>query len=453
MQILRIAKTVMPVFTVLFALAGCTRESVEDPGDDTGAAKRLRVVSLVELHVRTVRQTTTQPAIVHAWQQAEIHAKVSGYLIELKVDIGHEVKKEEKKTGDLLAVIAVPEMQRAHDSQAAEVKRLKAIEQRREAEQVLALANKRAAVALSKQAAAQVKQAEAQRVADSLELERVKDLVADNTVARRLQDEAEKRHEASKAAKAAAEAAATSAIAQIDVAIAKIKVAEKIREAAKEETDVAQKKLDEMVELMKYARLTAPFAGIVTERNVDVGDLVRNIQTASQQPRKPLFIIADLRKVRVHVMVPEHDVPLVKVGAAVSLRLHSLSGSPIPGKVTRMAFKLDERTRTMLVEIVLDNWRQGKNWQMLPGMYGEATIILKQKKQAMVLPAEAVRFDEKGNSTVYVIDSNDTVRIVPVKTGIDFGDEIEMTGGLNPGDRIAGPVVGRLKTGQKVRVR
>ena len=447
MRTLRVAVNLMPVFAGLLSLGGCRHEPFGDPGDDSGTANRLKVVSLVKPTVRTVRQTTTQPAIVHAWQQAEIYAKVSGYLQDLKADIGHELKQ-----GETLAVIAIPEIQKARSTQAAEIKRLRAVEQRHEVEKTLAIANRQAAVADHEQSDALVQQANAQLVADTKALERVKKLVADKSVAARLLDEAEKTFVAANAALTATIAARSSAKSQIAVAAARIKFAEADAKAAIAQTNVAIKKLDEMEVLMKYATLTAPFAGIVTERNVDVGDLVQNIQTASENPRQPLFIIADLQKVRVHVMVPENDARLVTVGADCSLRLPSLSGRPISGKVTRMANKLDKQTLTMLVEIVLDNKRQDNNWMMLPGAYGEATITLKQKEEAVVLPAEAVHFDEKGNSAVYIIDSDDTVRIVPVTTGVDFGDEIEITNGLNPGDRVVGALIGRLKNGQKVRV-
>jgi multidrug efflux pump subunit AcrA (membrane-fusion protein) len=102
----------------------------------------------------------------------------------------------------------------------------------------------------------------------------------------------------------------------------------------------------------------------------------------------------------------------------------------------------------MLVEIVVPN----SNGNLLPGMYGEATITLKQKQQALMLPAGAVRFDKKGVASVYVVNADDTIREVPVKTGIDRGDEIEITTGLKADDRVVGPIIGRLQPGQKIRV-
>ena len=424
-------------------MAGCGQESAGEPSA-AEKTKWLPVVSLVKVQMRDLPQTTTQPATVDPLQSAEIHAKVSGYLQDLKVDIGQTVAENAP-----LAVISVPEMLRVKESREAEIERLKAIEGRREAEKQLALAQKTAAGAFQAQVGAQVQQAAAQLQADLAERNRIKGLVSDRSVAERLLIEAKKRYQSSAAARSAAESALTSAIAQVEVAAQKAIVAQKVWDAAKQETKVARKKLAEMIALMGYATLTAPFKGIITERNVDNGDLIRNIQTASDNPRQPLFVVADISQVRVHVPVPENAAPLVKVGANVVLTLRSLPGRKVKCEVTRMSRMLDERSRTMLVEIVVPN----PNGELLPGMYGEATITLKQKPKALVLPAGAVRFDKTGNASVYVVGQDDTVRIVPVKTGIDRGDEIEITDGLKAGDRVAGAMIGRLQPGQKVRVK
>ncbi|MFQ5731066.1 MAG: efflux RND transporter periplasmic adaptor subunit [Planctomycetaceae bacterium] len=444
MQRPRVAPYLAAMGGMLAVLWGCDYELAGTPGANAKRAKRLKVVTLVRPRVQSLQQTTTQPANVHAFQQAEIHAKVSGYLSKLHVDIGQHVTQDAT-----LAVIDVPEMRKSRETQAVEIERLVAIEARRDAEKSLAVANQRAAEALRDQAKAQVLQWVPQVNADRVERNRVKKLVAAKSVAADLLDEAEKRYQASMAAKVTAESAWTSAKTQVQVAKEKIKVAEQVKQVAEVETRAARAKLAELDELMKYATLKARFAGVITERNVDKGDLIRNMQTASEKPQPPLFVVADISQVRVHVAVPENAAPLVKVGATVVLMLRSLPGRKIDCNVTRMSRSLDERTRTMLVEIVVPNPSE----KLLPGMYGEATITLKQKPKALVLLAGAVRFDKTGNASVYVVGKDDTVRIVPVKTGVDFGDEIEITDGLKVDDRVVGPMIGRLQSGQKVRVR
>ena len=152
-------------------------------------------------------------------------------------------------------------------------------------------------------------------------------------------------------------------------------------------------------------------------------------------------------------MIPENDAPLIRVGADADLKLRSMPGRKFTGKVTRFANTLDKRTQTMLVEIVLKNTHDGNQWVLLAGMYGEATITLQQKPKTLVLPASAIRFDSNGKGSIYTLGADDTVRITPVTTGLDFGDEIEVVSGVKPGDRIVGATIGRLKSGQKVRVK
>lgn len=424
---------------LLATFCGCDKDAAPVVGNRT---PRVVVVTVINPQQRELSQTTIQPATVYAFQQAEIQAKVSGYVESLHADIGDEVSATDK-----LAVLSVPELQKTKESREAEIKRLEAVEGRREAERQLAVAEETAAKANQAQAAAQIKQAMAQLQADKAERIRIETLVDNKSVAGRLLVESVKKHESSEAAKSAADSALVSAKALAEVAAQKIIVAQKSWDASIQETLVARKQLAEIVTLMEYATLTPRFSGVVTERNVDVGDLVRNVQTASDKPRKPLFVVSDLSRVRVHVAVPENDAPLVKKGAPALLRLRSLPGK-LNGQVTRTSRTLDERTRTILVEVVLDNPEN----KLLPGMYGEMEITLKQKPKALVLPAPAVRYDSKGNASVYVLNTDNTVRIVPVATGIDIGDETEITTGLGPEDRVVGPTIGRLKSGQKVQV-
>lgn len=440
--------SILSIALLIGALTGCSQDSAGETSDGSTDAQRLTVVRVIRPEVRSLKQRTTQPATIQAFQQAEIHARVAGYLKTLKVDIGDEVAEN-----DVLAVLSVPEMERAKDRQLALIKQLEADEKRYEAQKNLAEVGILVADALHEEAKSEISKAVAQLKADELERDRVRGLVADQSVARRVLDEAQKQYESSLAAKTAAEAKLNSAKTQVELAREKLKVAEREWQSAKEATNVARKRLAEMKTLMAFATLTAPFPGIVTERHIDKGDLVRNTQAASDDPRQPLFTLADVRRLRVHVMVPEHEAPLVREGADVRLKLRSLPRETFDeATVTRIAKKLDERTQTMRVEVVVDNRRDGSHWLLMPGMYGEATITLKQKPQAITLPADAVRYDESGHARVYVVEPDDTIRIVSVTTGIDLGDAIEIVSGLDSEARVVGPMVGRLKAGQKVRV-
>ncbi|MFH1267418.1 MAG: efflux RND transporter periplasmic adaptor subunit, partial [Planctomycetota bacterium] len=163
----------------------------------------------------------------------------------------------------------------------------------------------------------------------------------------------------------------------------------------------------------------------------------------------PLFVIAALDKVRVRVSVPERDAPWANVGDQATMTFPALPGESFSGKVARIAGSLDESTRTMTIEIDLENPQN----RLLPGMFGESTIELEEQADSLVLPAGAVRYDEDGGSYVYVVDPTDQVRVVEVVTGLDDGHEIQITEGLSGNERVANAMIGRLKEGQKVVVR
>ncbi|MCH7688948.1 MAG: efflux RND transporter periplasmic adaptor subunit, partial [Planctomycetes bacterium] len=155
---------------------------------------------------------------------------------------------------------------------------------------------------------------------------------------------------------------------------------------------------------------------------------------------------------RVRIAIPENDAPWANVGDPVTLQMRAMPGQTFPGKISRVARALDESTRTMLIEVDLPN----ADGALLPGMYGEATIILEEIADALVLHAGAVRYNETGDSFVYVVDSVvdnvGTIRIVDVTTGLDDGKQIEITDNLDENDRVVDAMIGRLQAGQKVQV-
>tara|TARA_R110002072_G_scaffold303141_1_gene495690 strand:+ start:136 stop:1476 length:1341 start_codon:yes stop_codon:yes gene_type:complete len=423
-----------------FSLSGCNR--AESPVRAESTVDNTPTVRLVAAERTTIERTTTQPATIHAYHQAEIHAKVAGYLSELKVDIGQTVEK-----GDILGVISVPEMQISYERKQAEIRSLEAEQESAAAGVKLAQADVQAAQAQQSQAAAEVAQTDAQLNADTSEFNRVTQLVEQKAVAGRLLDEARQKLEASTSAKAAVQAALQSAVADVTVAREKAAVAEAAVKAAAAQTDVVRKELEELAAMMQYAVLKAPFKGVVTRRHVDPGDLVRNIQDASESSREPLFEIAQVDRIRLRIAIPEMEATLTRVENAVSLKLRSLPDRKFEGRISRISRRLDESTRTMLVEVDMDN----TEGLLIPGMYGEATVTLQQTPDALVIAATAVQFDTTGNSSVYVVE-NGAVRVVPVVTGHDDGRQIQILSGIDETAKIAAGRIGHFKDGQKVRV-
>lgn len=374
----------------------------------------------------TLKRTTSQPATVRPFYVAELHAKVSGYAGNPAVDIGSFVK-----AGQELVLIQVPEMQKAYERAAAEAQRLGADITRAQASRTVAAAQ-------VQQAQADIQKSEAQVAADQSEFDRFDNLVKTGVVTGKVKDEAENRLRAAKAQ-------LSSILQNLNVAKANANAAAAEVTAAEAAAVVAEKSLEEMKVLMEYASIKAPFAGVVTARNVDPGDLVRD--STSSQSSLPLFVVAKTDVLRVTVPIPERDAVWVNKGDAAEISLPSLPGKVFTGVVARTAGSLDPKTRTLAVEIDLPN-RDGK---ILAGMYGTVVITM-QQKTALVVPAGTIRYDLTGNEKIAYVVRDNAVAHVAVTTGMDDGHRIEILSGLTANDRIVTGMRDRLKDGQQVTV-
>jgi RND family efflux transporter MFP subunit len=324
----------------------------------------------------------------------------------------------------------------------ARIGRYEAEELRAQAGIKLAEAGIESAEARLQQAKSSMSGAEASLAAAEAEFGRTSDLVDRQSLQRRMLDEVRKKRDTEVANQSSAESSIVSAEADVIVAQAELASAEANMAAAKSETEVAHKQLEELKVFMDYATLKAPFAGIVTSRSIDLGDLV---QQDSQD--KSLFVVSQIDKVRVQMPVPEAAAALVNPGDAVTLTLPSFSGeTAIKTTVTRVSGSLDPSSRTMLVESELEN----KDNKLIPGMFGQASITLATNVAANMLPARAIRFAESGQAYVYALGDDETVSVIDITTGIDDGSKIEVLSGVSEGQRVIDAHLKRFKDGQKV---
>ena len=423
----------------MLTAAGCSQNSAADR-NGTAKSKPQKPVAVKTVAViqEDIRRSTTQPATVHPFYTAAIQAKVHGYVKEVKVDIGDAVE-----AGDILAIIDVPEMAKQRMTAVAHVDRQRAEEERAKAGIELAKANVRAAEAMTAEARSNLQQIEASLAAAEAEFQRTEDLVKRGSMQPRLLDEARKKRDSEAAGKAAVTSTIESAIANVNVARAKLAAADADLKFAAAETLIQQRQIEEIDELIKYATLTAPFAGVVTVRNVSPGNLVSERSSGA-----PLFVVSQLDKVRIHISVPENEAAHVDRGDSISLVFPSFPAEEaMTVTVTRSTGSLAPSTRTMLVEAEVTN----TDSKLLPGMFGQASITLSTKVASNMLPARAVRFEGGGNAYVYVVAGQD-VSVVPVTTGIDDGSTIEIVSGLEPGQTVIDAHLQRFKNGQKVRV-
>lgn len=418
-------------------VSGCSG-GVPSKTDET--SKKQVSVKTVAVVQEDVHRTTVQPATVRSYYRAEIRAKAGGYVKEVQADIGDFVE-----AGATLAVIDVPEMAKQREVIEARITRYQSEEKRAEAGVQLAAANVRAAQAKLAQSKSEMSRADASLAAMEAEFNRTRDLVERQSLESRMLDEVRKKRDSELANKEAMASAINSAQAEVEVAKAKMTSAQADVQAAQAETAIAQRQLEEIDVFLAYATLKAPFAGVVTQRSVDPGDLVREGSEVGKG--EPLFVMSQMETVRVQIPVPEADAALVSRGDQVTLVFPSFpKEEPITATVTRLSGDLDPSTRTMLVEADVPN----PNRKLIPGMFGQATISISTKTAANMLPARAVRFEDSGKAYVYIVGDDHKVTVTPVTIGIDNGHSIEVTSGVEPGQQVIDAHLKRFTTGQKV---
>jgi RND family efflux transporter MFP subunit len=196
-------------------------------------------------------------------------------------------------------------------------------------------------------------------------------------------------------------------------------------------------------ELQSFQKVSAPFDGIITARNTDVGALIDAAGTSSG---KELFHLSAIGTLRVYVSLPQTYARVAQPGATASLTLDEFPGVSFHGKLVRTANAIDSASRTLLAEIVVEN----PAGQLLPGAYVSVHFTLPHSG-ALTIPANTLLFRGEGLRVGLVRGGQ--VELVPVMIGRDFGSVIEVVSGLQPSDAVIVDPTDSLVTGMAVRVR
>lgn len=343
-----------------------------------------RAASVVPVTRGPLASTLTIAGQFEPYQQVDLHAKVSGYIRWIKVDIGDRVHQ-----GEVLAALEVPELQDQLQGAQAQVRYTQSEITRAQSE---------------------VASDEANYSALHAEYTRL--------------DQASKQRPGLIAEQELDDARAKDQQAQAQVNVAKAAL-----DAMQQQLGVSQADTHRVQTLANYEQIVSPFNGVVTMRYADTGSLIQ-AGTSSNTQSMPVVQVAQSDLLRLRMPVPESDVPYISVGSPVQIKV-SATGRTFTGKIIRFTRALDANTRTMLTEVDVPN----PDLTLSPGMYAQTIIQLKQKPKALMLPTQAVL--QNGNQNyVLALDGSNHVQRRDVTTGIQTADRTEIISGLREGDRV-----------------
>jgi RND family efflux transporter MFP subunit len=357
-------------------------------------------VEVVRPRRAMVAQRLQTNATLEAFEETDLFAKVSGYLSDVRVDIGDHVK-----AGQVLAVIDVPEMKQelAEANAQLESKKSSLESARRQ------LDHNKADVALQNALAK-----------DREQLGEGRQFISDRTL--------DQVH------------------ANADIAKADLGVAEANRDVAASQVDVAAATVEKIKTLLAYTQIVAPFDGVVARRQVNRGDLVQAATATRTTPSAgSLFTVQRIDTIRVFCDVPENEVPHLHVGDPAIVKPSGFDGEPFLGKVTRFSLRLDPETRNMRTEIDLPN----SNERLYPGTYAQVSLEMNRRPKVLTIPAAAVGSDGDGNF-VYTIADNRITRLA-IKTGLSDNGRTEVTAGLSEETPVLASIKGAPLLGTAVQ--
>ena len=409
-----------------------------DQGDEVAGAVRVEVV---RPKAGGLSRSTTQAGSVHAFEYAELYAKVSGYLTNQTVDIGDTVRR-----GQLLAEIDDPEVHKAVDQAKAALDQAKAKVQVAEAMVHTAEAMRDAAKATVSQSVAEVKTSEYTRDYREKAYARIGGLVQLGATEKKLLDEQKDQLDSSASAVEVSKAAVLSARAQLMAKGAMIRQAQADLAEAHAKVEVAEADLGRAKVVADYTRIISPYDGVVTRRAFHRGDFVRS---AAEGTVVSILSVARVDKMRVVFPIPDREVRFLDKGDAATVVVNALPGREFRGVVARSALSEDPASRNMRTEVDLEN----PDGLLQEGMYGDVTILLQQAAPgSLTIPSACLVTQTGGGAgTVNVVQGGKS-RVRAVRVGIDNGTTVEVISGLKPGDQVVFRAGGAIGDGTDVRV-
>jgi RND family efflux transporter MFP subunit len=364
-----IAGAVAAATAVIVVVMGITTRKMADAKlSEWTEAQAIPVVKIAPLDTQGQLSTFQLPGRLEGFTQAQLYARVSGYLKEWKADIGTPVK-----AGDLLAEIDAPDLD----------------------QQIM-------------QAQADLSSAQANSKLSDMTLQRGQQLITSGSVSKQDLDQR------------AADAGNRQGLVKS-----------------------AQANLDRLRVLEKYKRITAPFDGLVTVRNTDVGALIN----AGAGGAPPLFVVSDTSKLRVYVNVPQNYVPNIRIGTTAKIAVPEYAGRTFSATVEASAQSVDIASGTTRMLLMVDN----ASGELMTGDFANVVFDLPRPEIAFNVPAGALIFDRSG-LRIAAVDSNSRVQLKQVTIARDLGKVVEIGSGLTAEDRVIENPPDGIASGDRVRV-
>jgi RND family efflux transporter MFP subunit len=358
----------------------------------------IRPVAIALAEFTPISNTVTLSGEFRPFQEVDVHAKVAGYIRKIYVDVGDHVK-----TGQTLAILEVPELDAQLQGADAAIRRSKDAVRR---------------------AKGDLDRAESMHHATHLDYARLKQAseARPGLIAEQELDNAMAKDKEGEAQISADEAALSEAQNQLDVSFAE------------------QKQLSAMSD---YARIVAPFNGVITKRGADTGALVQ-AGTSSNAQAQPVVSVAQTDLFRLTLPVPESAVPMIRLGTTVTVHVQALNRD-FEGKVARFADAVNQETRTMHTEVDVHN----ADGTIVGGMYAEVALTLAKKVNVLAVPIQAVNRNGS-ETTVLLVNSQDRLEERAVGLGMEGVNQVEIVSGLDPKDRVVIGSRGDFRPGDQV---
>ncbi len=356
------------IVAIVVVMGITTRKMADAKLREWTESRAVPIVAVALPDTRGKRTTFELPGRLEAYTQAQIYARVNGYVREWKVDIGTPVK-----AGDLLAEIDAPDLD----------------------QQLM-------------QAEADLASAKANSALSDMTLQRGQSLITSRAISQQDLDQR------------AADSSNKQGLVRS-----------------------SQANLDRLRVLERYKHLVAPFDGLVTARNTDVGALIN----AGSGGGPPMFVVSQIDKLWAYVNVPQNYVPSLRIGTKAQISVPEHPGKTFPATVAASAQSVEVASGTTRMQLVVDNTAG----ELMTGDFTTVTFELPHPETAINVPASALIFNRSGLQ-VAIVDRENRIVIKPIKISRDLGSEVEIASGIGVEDRIVINPPDGVVTGDQVRV-